>query len=93
LIQKVKELEVLNQIFLDSTIINSPNHIRIDGKDFIIVQLENSDIKILDRRGRDRIKIDEKIQFSKNPIFSYLKTFTTTDNQGNLIQIDMDGKL
>ena len=77
----------------DSSIINSPNHLRIDGKDFIIVQLENNDLKILDRRGRDRIKIDEKIQFSKNRIFSYLKTFTTTDNQGNLIQIDMDGKL
>ena len=82
-----------NPDVFDSSIINSPNHIRIDGKDFIIVQLENNDLKILDRRGRDRIKIDEKIQFSQNPIFSYLKTFTTTDNQGNLIQIDMDGKL
>ena len=82
-----------NPDVFDSSIINSPNHIRIDGKDFIIVQLENNDLKILDRRGRDRIKIDEKIQFSKNRIFSYLKTFTTTDNQGNLIQIDMDGKL
>lgn len=77
----------------DSSIINSPTHIRIDGKDFIIVQLENNDLKILDRRGRDRIKINEKIQFSENSIFSYLKTFTTTDNQGNLIQINMDGKL
>ena len=82
-----------NPDVFDSSIINSPNHLRIDGKDFIIVQLENNDLKILDRRGRDRIKIDEKIQFSQNPIFSYLKTFTTTDNQGNLIQIDMDGKL
>ena len=82
-----------NPDVFDSSIINSPDHLRIDGKDFIIVQLENNDLKILDRRGRDRIKIDEKIQFSQNPIFSYLKTFTTTDNQGNLIQIDVDGKL
>ena len=89
---KGKRVRGFKPDIFDSTIINSPNHIRIDGKDFIIVQLENSDIKILDRRGRDRIKIDEKIQFSKNPIFSYLKTFATTDNQGNLIQIDMDGK-
>jgi len=76
-----------------SSIIKSPVHIRIDGKDFIIVQLENGDLKILDRRGRDRINIDEQIQFSENSIYSYMKTFTTTDNQGNLIQIDMDGKL
>ena len=90
---KGKRVRGFNPDVFDSSIINSPNHIRIDGKDFIIVQLENSDLKILDRRGKDRIKIDEKIQFSKNPIFSYLKTFTTTDNQGNLIQVDMDGKL
>ena len=77
----------------ESSIIKSPVHIRIDGKDFIIVQLENGDLKILDRRGRDRINIDEKIQFSENSIYSYMKTFTTTDNQGYLVQIDLDGKL
>ena len=77
----------------ESSIIKSPVHIRIDGKDFIIVQLENGELKILDRRGRDRIDIDEKIQFSENSIYSYMKTFTTTDNQGNLIQVDLDGKL
>ena len=77
----------------ESNIIKDPVHIRIDGKDFIVVQLENGELKILDRRGRDRIKVDQKIQFSENSIYSYMKTFTTTDNQGNLIQIDMDGKL
>jgi hypothetical protein len=77
----------------ESSIIKSPVHIRIDGKDFIIVQLENEELKILDRRGRDRITIDEKIQFSENSIYSYMKTFTTTDNQGYLVQIDLDGKL
>ena len=77
----------------ESSIIKSPVHIRIDGKDFIIVQLENGILKILDRRGRDRINVDEKIQFSENSIYSYMKTFTTTDNQGNLIQVDLDGKL
>jgi hypothetical protein len=77
----------------ESSIIKSPVHIRIDGKDFIIVQLKNEELKILDRRGRDRITIDEKIQFSENSIYSYMKTFTTTDNQGYLVQIDLDGKL
>jgi hypothetical protein len=77
----------------ESSITKSPVHIRIDGKDFIIVQLKNEELKILDRRGRDRITIDEKIQFSENSIYSYMKTFTTTDNQGYLVQIDLDGKL
>jgi len=82
----------LNHVF-ESNIIKDPVHIRIDGKDFIVVQLENGELKILDRRGRDRINVDQKIQFSENSIYSYMKTFTTTDNQGNLIQIEMDGKL
>jgi hypothetical protein len=77
----------------DSNIINSPVHIRIDGKDYIVVQLENGTLKILDRRGRDRIIVDNKIKFSNNPIFSYLENFTTTDTQGNLVKIDTNGNL
>jgi len=77
----------------DSNIINSPVHIRIDGKDYIIVQLENGSLKILDRRGRDRIIVDNRIQYSGNPVFSYLESFTTTDKLGNLIKIDTNGNL
>jgi len=88
-----KKVSGFKPYVFESNIIKDPVHIRIDGKDFIVVQLENGELKILDRRGRDRIKVDQKIQFSENSIYSYMKTFTTTDNQGNLIQIDMDGKL
>jgi hypothetical protein len=59
----------------ESSIIKSPAHIRIDGKDFILVQLENGELKILDRRGRDRINIDEKIQFSENSILLLYENF------------------
>ncbi len=76
-----------------SEIINSPVHIRIDDKDYIVLQLKNGELKILNRRGRDRVVVDEKIQFSNNSVFSFLKLFTTTDDQGNLIQVDSDGKL
>ena len=90
---KGKRVNGFKPELFESSIIKSPVHIRIEGKDFIIVQLESGDLKILDRRGNDRIIVNEKIQFSKNSVFSYLKNFTTTDNQGNLIQIDMNGKL
>ena len=76
-----------------SNIINSPVHIRIDDKDYIVLQLKNGELKILNRRGKDRVIVDEKIQFSNNSVFSFLKLFTTTDNQGNLIQVDSDGNL
>jgi len=74
-----------------SNIINNPVHIRIDGKDYLVIQLENGDIKILNRRGEDRIIVNEKVQFSKNNFYSYLDFFTTSDSQGNLIQIDTNG--
>jgi hypothetical protein len=77
----------------DSNIINSPVHIRIDGKDYIVLQLENGGLKILDRRGRDRVIVDDKILYSDNPIFSYLEKFTTSDKLGNLIKIDTNGNL
>jgi hypothetical protein len=50
-------------------------------------------IKILDRRGRDRIIINDKIEFSNNSIYNYLKHFTTTDRLGNIIKIDTNGNL
>ena len=76
-----------------SEIINSPVHLRIDDKDYIVLQLKNGELKILNRRGKDRVIVDEKIQFSNNSVFSFLKLFTTTDDQGNLIQVDSDGNL
>ena len=75
-----------------SNIINNPVHIRIDGKDYLVFQLENGEVKILNRRGEDRIIIDEKVQYSKNNFYSYLDFFTTSDSQGNLIQINTDGE-
>ena len=77
----------------ESKIITSPVHIRIDGKDYIVIQLEDGSLKILDRRGRDRIIVDNKIQYSGNTIFSYLEHFATTDKFGNLIKIDTKGNL
>ena len=77
----------------ESKIINNPVHIRINGKDYIVIQLEDGSLKILDRRGRDRIIVDNKIQYSGNSIYSYLEQFTTTDKLGNLIKIDTKGNL
>ena len=70
-----------------------PKHIRIKGKDFIVLQLQNGDIKILNRRGEIAVKINSKIPSSNNPIWQYLDTFTTSDKRGNLIQIDTKGNI
>ncbi len=82
-----------NPPLFESKIIMNPVHIRIGSKDYIIIQLENGTLKILDRRGRDRVIVNDKIQFSDNSIYSYLENFTTTDRLGNLVKIDEKGIL
>ncbi len=77
----------------ESDIINLPKHIRILGKDYLIFKLEDNTLRILNRKGQDRIKLKEKINFSKNEIFSYLDTFMTTNEEGDLIQIDTKGNV
>ena len=39
------------------------------------------------------VKINSNITRSNNPIWQYLNTFTTSDRQGNLVQIDTKGNI
>ena len=77
----------------DAGILNPPVHIRIKGKDYILLQLKNGELKILNRRGKERISVNKNIDFSNNNFFSFMDLFTTTDINGNLVQIDMNGNL
>jgi hypothetical protein len=74
-------------------IINPPVHIRIDKKDYIAVQEESGKLNLLNRVGKSRIKAKESIPFSGTPVSSYLKTFTTSDTEGNLVQVDTKGNV
>ena len=90
---KGKIVKGFNFTSSNSDIINSPIHIRIKNKDYIIVQESNGNLNILDRKGNSRINLKQKINFSKNKVYHYLDTFTTTNNKGQLIQIDEKGNL
>ena len=50
-------------------------------------------MKILHRTGRDRISVNQKIDFSKNSVFLYKNKFSTTDKKGVLVQVDTKGKV
>jgi hypothetical protein len=76
---------------VNANIIEAPKHIRLQSKDYILIPLENNTLKIVSRTGKDRVKVKGKIAFSDNEIFSYLNTFSTTDQGGNLIQVDTKG--
>ena len=76
---------------VNSNIIAPPKHVRLQGKDYILIPQENNTLKIVSRTGKDRVKVKGKIAFSDNYVFSYLNTFATTDQAGNLIQVDTKG--
>lgn len=69
-----------------------PKHFRVRDKDYIVFASNNT-LKVLNRRGEDRIHIKDSINFSKNPIFLYKNTFATTTMNGELAQANLKGAL
>ena len=66
---------------------------RIAQRDYLVFKLENGSLKILNRVGKDRLQIDESIQFSSNEIYLYRNKFILTDKNGMLYSIDTQGKI
>lgn len=73
-------------------IIKQPKHFRVGKKDYIIFAHGNK-MEIIDRTGKTRIDIKEKIDFSGNDIYLYDNKFTTTTITGELIQISDNGQV
>ena len=76
----------------NEAIVTQPKHFRINGRDYIVFATAN-EMKILNRRGESRIKVNERISFSGNPIFYYNNLFTTTSKTGALVQVNLKGQL
>lgn len=74
-------------------IIQTPKHFRISGKDYIVFPTEGGHLKIISRTGEDRINTNKTINFSNEPIYWENNTFTTVDNNGLLITIDLKGNV
>jgi len=91
--KKAKKVKGFKLEKTSSKILYPPKHIRIKNKDYIVIQLSNGILKIIDRKGKDRIKVKEKIDFSNNEVYLYRNSFTTTDKKGNLIQVDLKGNV
>ncbi|MDT0293982.1 hypothetical protein ACFQ3R_06640 [Mesonia ostreae] len=76
-----------------STVSQSPKHIRIGNKDYIVVPEENGTLHILNRVGDTRVNVKEKIDFSSNDWYLYDNRFTSSSLDGKLIQISESGKV
>ena len=73
-----------------SKIITKPEHFRISNKDIIVFKTSD-DLKILNRRGKVRIKIKEDYNYSKDEIFQYQNSLLTTTLNNKIVKIDMNG--
>lgn len=67
-----------------------PKHFRISRKDYIVFADGNT-LEILDRVGKQRIKVKEAIDFSGNEIYLYKNNFTTSNSSGELLEINQKG--
>lgn len=89
---KGKSVSGFNYTTNGSTIVTQPKHFRIGSKDYIVFGAGDN-LKILNRQGKTRISVNDKIRFSENELYLYQNKFTTTNTLGQLVQIDTRGKL
>jgi hypothetical protein len=75
-----------------NNITSQPQHFRINRKDFIVFASGNK-LEILDRVGRTRIKVKEDISFSDNGISLYNNNFTTSNTNGELLEVNQSGNV
>jgi len=71
---------------------SQPKHFRIGSKDYIAFKTGDY-LKILNRQGKVRININERLRFSDNELFLYQNKFTSTSSLGELIQVDTKGTI
>lgn len=73
-------------------ITSQPKHFKINSKDYIVFS-EGKKLEILNRQGKERIKVNGEINFSDSEIFNYQNRFVTKSKNGNLIQVDIKGNI
>ena len=69
-----------------------PKHFRIGRKDYIVFA-QGKTMEILDRTGKPRVKANGTIDFSGNDIYLYNNKFTTTSQNGALVQVNQKGQI
>ena len=74
----------------NSKITSSPKHFRILNKDFIVFKTGKK-LKILNRRGRERIKLKDEVVLSNENIFKLDNKLITITNDQKLVEIDVSG--
>lgn len=76
-----------------STIVQSPVHIRMGNKDYIVIAEENGRLNILSRVGKSRVSVSKNFKFSETPITDEENTFIVITKDKTKERITQDGKV
>ena len=75
-----------------SSLLEVPKHFKIKGDDYLVFKGIDGSVAILNRTGKTRVKTAANYSFSDNEIALLEQQFSFTDLQGNLLQINTEGK-
>ncbi|NNK27037.1 MAG: hypothetical protein HKP06_02240 [Flavobacteriaceae bacterium] len=89
---KGKKVSGFNFKTAENSILSQPRHFRVGNKDYIVFASEEK-LNVLNRKGQTRVAVNERIEFSENDIFLYRNKFTSTNTDGQLIQVDQKGRI
>jgi hypothetical protein len=76
-----------------SNIAQSPVHIRMGNKDYIVVAEESGKLNILSRVGKSRVSVSKNFNFSEIPIAEEDNTFVVITKENTKERISQDGKI
>jgi len=76
-----------------SDITQPPQHLRIEGKDYIVIPEKNGTLNILSRTGKPRIKTRKTFNFSENPIGYEDKKIVVIEKNNIKNSINASGKV
>lgn len=76
-----------------SDIAQSPVHIRMGNKDYIVVAEEGGKLNILSRVGKPRVSVSKNFNFSEIPIAEEDNTFVVITKENTKERISEDGKI
>jgi hypothetical protein len=76
-----------------SDIVQSPVHIRMGNKDYIVIAEESGKLNILSRVGKSRISVSKNFNFSEIPIAEEDNTFVVITKENTKERISQEGKI
>ena len=76
-----------------SPVVLPPQHIRFGSKDYILIAEQNGTLRILNRIGKDRIKVSKKFNFSTIPIAEEDSKFVVITQENTKESISQTGKV